>query len=122
MRNVVEHPDDPHAPLAVKDFTLGTREPPFAVVQPIWYLRDQPPSAIANDMRVLADNLLTFYEDILVDALKRTYPRMPVAIAEIPEERRDPECPVRLAFVLTTPFPEPERGPDATTPPEPPPT
>ena len=60
---------------------------------------------ILQDMEWIANNLLTFFEDILVDGLLR-HSQFPLTITEIPEAERDPGCPVRLRATIEIKLPE----------------
>ena len=103
MRNEVEHPKPPHGPLIIKNFELVGQRDTLQVLQPVWHLRTAPAAYIATDMRVLADNLLTFFEDLLTDGLIRSAPGAPFSIREIPLADRNPEFPIRLRVELTSP-------------------
>jgi hypothetical protein len=47
-------------------------------------------------MNTFAENLLTFYEDLVVDGLLRRKGDLPLGIVEIPEVDRKIEFPMRL--------------------------
>jgi hypothetical protein len=51
------------------------------------------------DAQNINRNLLVLAEEILAGTLEKIYPEIPVAIQEIPEERRDPKCAVRLELI-----------------------
>jgi hypothetical protein len=99
MRNAVEHPTDPHAPLTIRNFTLRSGSAPWQVDDPSWFMKGEQPTFILQDMEWIAGNLLTFFEDILEDGLHR-HSHFPLTITEIPEAERDPVCPVRLRATI----------------------
>jgi hypothetical protein len=108
MRNVVEHPDNnPDAPLTIHNFRILNGAPPWKVVEPVWFMKDRTAAAIADDMDTIANNLLTLYEDLLIDCLLRRQGDGPFCIVEIPEADRDPDCPYRLTVGIK---PEWSRG------------
>lgn len=117
MRNAIEHPTDPHAPLSVRNFQVLNKTPPWEVAEPTWFLKGEHPTAIAADLDAIADNLLTLFEDILTDGLLRLGPAGPFTIVEIPAANREPKCPMRLSVALTHPLPS-QTMPSYTSEPE----
>lgn len=105
MRNAVEHPADPHAPLTIRNFILRGAGPPWVVDEPSWSMKGEQPSFLLQDMSWIANNLLTFFEDILIDGLHRQS-QFPLTIVEIPEAERDPACPIRLRATIPIKLPE----------------
>lgn len=95
-RNAVEHPGGKSGTLRVKNFE---RLLEGGIRPPVWardYSEEGEATDIYKDISVLMDNMLTFAEDVLVDAI-RINPIFPmVLIAMIPEKDRDKTCPVRL--------------------------
>lgn len=95
-RNAVEHPGEKSGTLRVKNFE---RLPGGGIRPPVWardYNEEGEATDIYKDISVLMDNMLTFAEDVLVEAI-RINPSFPmVIIAMIPEQDRDKTCPVRL--------------------------
>jgi len=51
-------------------------------------------------MRTILDNILAFAEDLLIAAYMQLHPNSIVQFAQIPEQDRDPKCPVRLRAIL----------------------
>jgi hypothetical protein len=51
-------------------------------------------------MDIIANNLLTLYEDLLIDCLLRRQGDGPFCIVEIPDADRDPTCPYRLTVAI----------------------
>ena len=95
MRNVIEHPTDSHGPITIRDFTLAQGET-LTVVPPTWFLQEELPALIADEMRAICTNLLTFYEDLVMDGLNRLDTIKLSEIVEIPVDERDPQFPKRL--------------------------
>lgn len=95
-RNAVEHPEGKSGTLRVENFK---RIEGGGICPPVWardYEEQGQATDIYNDISVLMENMLTFAEDVLVDAI-RAYPSFPqVLIGMIPEKDRDASCPVRL--------------------------
>lgn len=101
MRNAIEHPEGKRGPLHIKNVELISQDNEHRLFQePVWYLGGEPPSSIALDMRTTLNNLLTFAEDLLIAAYAQLYPNSIVQFAQIPDENRDPKCPVRLRAIL----------------------
>lgn len=104
LRNLVDHPKEgAGGRLIVKGFqTLETetgwtiREPQFGAVD----LFDVSPS-LAN----IVEGIIRAGEDMLVIGLMRYRGDFPVEIVEIPEDQRDPKCPIRLRAQLNIPPP-----------------
>ena len=99
LRNVIEHPDDPLAPLTVKNFSLVDTDQGQGVAPPIWFLNGSPVAEVAVEMNVFSHNLLTLFEDILIMGLEANC-RTPLCIVEIPESERRSECPVRFRLAM----------------------
>jgi hypothetical protein len=51
-------------------------------------------------MQVTIENLLNLSEDVLALCLRKAGSMLPLVFYEIPEESRDPECPIRLRVTL----------------------
>jgi hypothetical protein len=105
MRNAIEHPTDPHAPLTIRNFTLRSAGPPWKVDPPSWFMNGDTPTWMLQDMEWIATNLLTFFEDILIDGMHR-HSMFPLTISEIPETERDAACPIRLRATIEIKSPE----------------
>lgn len=101
MRNAAEHPEGKRGPLHVLNIELVSQDDQRRLFQePVWFLKDEQPFSIVADMRTMLDNLLTFAEDLLIAAYVQLHPGLIVQFAQIPEQDRDPKCPVRLRMVL----------------------
>jgi hypothetical protein len=100
MRNAVEHPDGKRGPLHILNVELvGQAASPLFQV-PVWFFEGEQPSGIVSDMQTMLDNLLTFAEDLLIAAYVQLHPTSIVQFTQIPEQDRDPKCPVRIMAVL----------------------
>jgi hypothetical protein len=96
-RNAVEHPGGYSGYLHINNIELlNTEKPPFFQA-PTWFRNDAPPTSILHGMETFINNTLELCEDILVILLEKLPQRdIPLIIVEIPEEQRDPSCPIRL--------------------------
>jgi hypothetical protein len=101
-RNAVEHPGGYSGHLEIFNFTAvhepGTKS--WKGVIPRWRRNQDQPSSITKDMQVTIENLLNFSEDVLALCLRKAGSMLPLVFDEIPEESRDPECPIRLRVTL----------------------
>ena len=118
MRNAVEHPKGFSGELVIRNFRF---EPDGSLVPPDWR-RDKDgqteygPIPIIEDMRIGVENLLILAEDILI-MWAVDHPALPGAteIRAIPEDQRNPTCPIKyrmdlrpgLLGSLTKPVPTP---------------
>jgi hypothetical protein len=103
MRNAVEHPEGLSGKLVIANFTLGADR---KIDEPIWHREKDgklvaEPSSIRADMKACIHNLLTLGEDVFVswasDHLQ--VPDM-MRIAYIPEDKRNPTCPIKWTVTL----------------------
>jgi hypothetical protein len=101
-RNAVEHPGGYSGHLEIFNFTAvqepGTKK--WKGVFPRWRRNQEQLSSITKDMQLTIENLLNFSEDILALCLRMVGSMLPLVFYEIPEESRDPECPIRLRVTL----------------------
>ena len=100
MRNAVDHPGTGDGVLTVENFRLVETGSSPTVAEPCWYRAPEAPVNLADDLESTMDNLLTLYEDILLDGLFRLYPNSPFTFEEIPAEERDLQKPVRFRLGL----------------------
>ncbi len=101
MRNAVEHPEGKRGSLHVLNIELiGQDSKRRTFQEPVWFLEGEPQGGIVPDMRTMLDNLLMFGEDVLVATYIQLHPNSIVQFAQIPEQDRDPKCPVRLRAIL----------------------
>tara|TARA_B110001469_G_scaffold123917_2_gene136688 strand:+ start:573 stop:1319 length:747 start_codon:yes stop_codon:yes gene_type:complete len=101
-RNAVEHPDGGSGVLHISNFTAvqdpETRQ--WLGVRPMWARNDEPASSITDDMQAIIDNILGFAEDMLALSLLKSESALPITICEIPQAKRDPNCPIRLSITI----------------------
>ena len=98
FRNAVEHLDAA-GEIVIENY----RAVPQGFIEPTWRREGIEPrqeSAIYPDLDIFLDNLLTFGEDLLINCVRARRLSPYVEFALIPEEDRDPECPVRVQAVL----------------------
>lgn len=102
MRNAVEHPSSKMGPLNIQNFDLlYTNEKGQRFFQgPVWFFNENGPSDISSDMSVTTDNILRFAEDLLIVSYIQLHSDSYIQFSEIPDEERDPDCPIRLRAVL----------------------
>ena len=101
MRNGIEHPTHRAGPLHIRNFHLDQEAVPPQLRPPEWWQGTSPPSSIYADMGTVTDNLLTFYEELLVVSLLKVNRSPIITIAEIPESSRREEAPLRFKVTLT---------------------
>jgi hypothetical protein len=106
MRNAIEHPGGYAGYLHIHNIEIAsdakTKNP--LLVPPTWHLNNEPRASVLNDFETFIWNLLEFAEDLLVFSLETFDKKFPIVVAQIPEEERDPKCPVRLRMTLTDEF------------------
>jgi hypothetical protein len=97
-RNAIEHPGGKHGRFYVDNFAgfFDPHEKKWKCRPPTWKRNDAPPGSITEDMRVLNHNILCFSEDVLIHCLLKVPSAIPIIFYEIPEDERDPVCPIRL--------------------------
>jgi hypothetical protein len=102
LRNAVEHPGGHSGELRITNFAL---EPDGKICEPTWFLekdgtRVTDPSAIRADMETAIHNLLLLGEDVVASwAADNLSAGAMARVAVVPEERRDPSCPIK--YVVT---------------------
>jgi len=101
-RNAVEHPRGYSGYLHIQNYQLHGRfeEGNASIQEPTWHLNDEKPCLIADDLNTYLWNLLEFSEDLLAVCLMSLEEKFPLVIGTVPEEERDPECPIRLRVTL----------------------
>jgi hypothetical protein len=94
MRNAVEHPEGLSGKLVIVNFTLGAdRKKDGKLVA--------EPSSIRADMKAYIHNLLTLGEDVFVSwASDHLQALDMMRIAYIPEDKRNPTCPIKWTVTL----------------------
>ena len=96
-RNAVEHPGGHSGTLYIQNFT---RLEDGRYVTPTWNRDDGEPKGLYPDIEVILDNLLTLAEELLVSCNVHRSKHKIIQYAEIPEDKRNPECPKRLIVQL----------------------
>ena len=107
LRNAVEHPNTAGR-LHVRDFHLAIEDERKVVAPPVWWVDEEQPSSIGEDMEAIERNLLTFYEELLCVLLEtrletRPHPlsrALSPVICEIPDKERDRAMPMRYRVVF----------------------
>jgi hypothetical protein len=106
MRNAVEHPGEHSDHLHIHNIEIApdpkTKE--LKLVEPMWHLNNESRRPVLNDLESYVWNLLEFAEDILVLSFEKFDKNFPIVVVQIPENERDPECPVRLRMTLKEGF------------------
>ncbi len=96
-RNAVEHPGGYSGTLHIQNFA---RLEEGRYVMPTWNRDDGEPKGLYPDIEMILDNLLTLAEDLLVSCnVHRTKYKI-IQYVQIPEDKRKPECPVRITVQL----------------------
>jgi hypothetical protein len=103
MRNAVEHPEGLSGKLVIANFTLGADR---KLDEPTWHREKDgkpvgEPSSIRADMEILIRNLATLGENVFV-SWAANHLRVPdmMRVAYIPEDKRNPDCPIRWTVTL----------------------
>lgn len=101
-RNAVEHPGGHSGHLHIKDYSTVNQDGEIKICEPIWYRNSDKPSHILNDMEIYVHNCFTFAEEIFVLCLQKIEPLVNVKmqIAEIPENQRREEMPIRFKMAM----------------------
>jgi len=106
MRNAVEHPGGHSGHLHIHNIEIvsdpKTKEP--ILVQPTWHLNNESRVPVLNDLETYIWNLLEFAEDLLVLSFEKLDKKSPIVVAQIPENERDPKCPIRFRMTLKEGF------------------
>ena len=93
-RNAVEHPERHNLKIVNFHVDGGT------IRDPSWSLDGEHPKSLFEDMKTLPTNILEFSEILLLYCLRNVKDINPIVIAEIPEEKRDVEAPIRFLATL----------------------
>jgi hypothetical protein len=97
MRNAVDHPDDgPGQRLMTQNFNLGWVDDRPGLTDPTWGLSGQPQTAIIKDMSAIVEGVIELGEEVLAALFSKLKIDFPIMLYEIPADKRDPKCPVRL--------------------------
>jgi hypothetical protein len=97
MRNAVDHPNDrPGGKLLTENFRLGGTPTAPLLIDPTWGLSGQLQQPIVTDMNEVIEGVIQLGEEVLVCLFYKLKGNLSAVIRQIPAERRDPICPVRL--------------------------
>jgi hypothetical protein len=102
LRNAAEHPEGYSGTLIVRNFEVT----PAGIDEPTWHREKNgkeihQPSSIRADFETILDGLLIVAEEIFVSwAEKNLGGNGMIVIAQIPEDKRKTEAPVRFATTL----------------------
>jgi hypothetical protein len=97
MRNAVDHPSDkPGGKLFVRDFQLGGTRPSPQLIDPMWGLCEPLESFMLPHMNTIVDRIIELGEEILAGLFEKQKSTHLVVLYEIPPEKRDESCPIRL--------------------------
>lgn len=100
MRNAVEHPGEKSGTLIIHN----VRPHPKELIAPAWSRDNRPEGDIFTDMQTGLHNMLTVAEELLIACIEKTTPHKIVTFYEIPEEKRNPDCPERFRIGLLPEF------------------
>lgn len=98
-RNAVDHPE--RDTLVIRNFHISHISDGKSYIEgPIWSLNGEMPKSLLKDMQVLTNNILEFSEILLIYCLRNLKNIYPIVIAEIPEEKRNEDVPLRFIPTL----------------------
>ena len=98
-RNAIEHPENDF--LEIKNFHIAQAEKGTPYIEgPVWSLNKEKPKSLLKDMEILTSNMLEFSEILLIYCLRNFKNIYPIIIAEIPEDKRDVDVPLRFIATL----------------------
>lgn len=102
MRNAVEHPGGYSGHLHIHNISLVPPEhPKYPTLEaPRWNLNDEAEEPLVESLLVAVSNILELSEDLLIICITMSGLPDMVGFAEIPEDKRDSSCPIRLRAVL----------------------
>ncbi|MGF7051887.1 hypothetical protein GGC47_001052 [Bosea sp. OAE752] len=95
MRNAVEHPGGFSGTLQI----LNVRRMAVIggpLVGPVWRRREGGYSDVLSDMRAMLVSILTFAEELIVQAVMALPASKQIQVYEVPEAERDPQAPIRF--------------------------
>jgi hypothetical protein len=101
MRNAVEHPGGYSGHLHIHNISLAPPEHPrYPILEaPRWSLNEETEEPLVESLLVATSNILELSEDLLVICITMSGIPDMIGFAEIPEDKRDPACPIRLRVV-----------------------
>jgi len=108
-RNALEHPGGHSGTLHIHNFEKGENN---KIVIPAWHRDEMPLTGIFPDLDVAMDNMLTLAEDVLVSCIVHNGKNKIIQFIEIPEDERNPECPIRIRVTLKDGIGPPPKMPE----------
>jgi hypothetical protein len=100
MRNAIEHPSEkPRGRLHISNIDFNFVGNRTIGNDPVWFLTGESPTSIVSDIKSINNRILHFEQEVIIISLLKKFPEIPVDIREIPENERDPKCPVRLELI-----------------------
>ena len=99
MRDAVDH-EKQATKLNEVNFHLEETPTGFTLVGPQWWLEDGAKSAIAKDMNVIIECIVSMHEEIITCLFYEHIGLLPLIIIEIPEAERNPSCPIKFRVTL----------------------
>jgi len=101
LRDAIDHPrKGPGGTLHIQNFTVEFRPNEAALLAPMWWLEGSPRIFIADSMAHIIEGVIRLQEDLL-GSMFHVRKQFPFAVLEeIPPDKRDPQCPIRLRVGL----------------------
>lgn len=97
-RNAIEHPGGHSGSLTVQNIKAI---PNGGIMAPVWQRTGSEARFISTEMAEYCHYLLNFAEEVIIfGCILKTCSFPMVTFAEIPEEERNPECPIRFRAVM----------------------
>ena len=98
MRNAVEHPDGYSGVLHIRNYELMLDG---SIRRPVWHRNDETPSPIVDEMAGLCDQMLVLADELVAFIVQRHLAAPILEVYEIPDEQRNPDCPMSFKIGLT---------------------
>ncbi|MBU1182650.1 MAG: hypothetical protein KKF00_10895 [Proteobacteria bacterium] len=104
MRDAVDHPHEkPGERLLIYNFSIKDQGKERILHVPKWQLLGDTSIPIVANMAFIIENIIRLSEDVLTFCLLQHRGTFPLYIYEIPEDKRDPNCPIRLGVGMDLP-------------------
>ncbi|MFY9234386.1 MAG: hypothetical protein WAO58_07990 [Fimbriimonadaceae bacterium] len=97
MRTAIEHPGS--ATFFVRNVQIVKQEGRWAFDLPVWGLQGKTQSPMLTDMQTIIENITEISDILCTEIFLKKPNAFPMHLEVIPEEKRDPQCPVRLRVV-----------------------
>lgn len=98
MRNAVEHPQGHSGVLHIRNYELMSDS---SIRRPVWYRNNDPPSPMVDEMAGLCDQMLELADELVALIVQRHLASPILQLYVIPEEQRNPACPMSFTIRLT---------------------